>query len=209
MTTIDYQQANRQLGEELSKACGELGVQWSISGSPEFREFPGKNYTAKAEAELAYQASEEQRKRKLTAVLFRPRDHTGNEGMQPRKKEGEAELVISIGSSVDGIWIPKLTCLELGERLEGGGLGIYKQVTSSEEVYMGGLKFGADITRPRRFDLTYDKIRGFGDCHLTHFNPALSRIASRDIDYQIAAFVGFQEQCEELGTLREAVRQGR
>lgn len=208
MTTIDYDQASRQLLEELHKSSRELGADWAIMNTGCFREIPGKNYTAKTESTLVYKKNpNEPTTRKITAVLFRSGDHTGDANMQPRKKEGEAELFISVGSSLDGRWIPRLTCFNAVTSDNKGRLTCYKHLTSNREEYLKTFAYALDVTCLRRFDLTFDRSQNYGDPHLIAFDRTLRLFTPiYDADYQIGAFVSFPEPCRELDILRERVR---
>ena len=206
---IDYEQASRQLSEELHQASRELGVDWAITETPFFIETPHKNYTARAESTWVYSGEQPSPTiRRITAILFRPDDHTGDNPRLPRRKEGEAELFISIGSKVNQNWVPGLTCLELWTSRGDASTFKYNQVTSHKKEFLESLQYGPQIACPRRFDFTFDRARNFGDPHLTTFKLNLAT-HHFNIDYQIGAFVAFHEPCRELDLLRKKVDSSR
>ena len=210
MAEINYKKVSKQFLEELYRVKGELGVDWELNTDnfQGFQKMPEKSYTARAEVNMVYNRKERGRNpKKVTGILFQSGNTTGD-GFVPRKKDGEAELYISIGSNVNGLWMPRLTCLDAITINEGGErLRCYKHLTSSPLEYSEGIDFGTNVVCPKRFDFTFDRADGYGDPHFIAFNLTTRLSLPFDIDYQIGAFVSFQEPCEELDILKGIVNE--
>ncbi len=215
MIPLNLNQANERTREELSKISRELGRPWEICDYSEFELTSQKGYTARAESHLYFHKTLAGGEGRLVAVLFQPGDNTGNQKWIPRKKEGKAELFLSLGSSVDGEWFSGLTHLVAldepfnPEDMLPQEIFAYKELTASSRQYLEKLR-GFNLDKlPRRLDFTYDKSRNFGDPHVIGFSEA-TVIGARphEIDYQIGAFVSFPRECPELNILREKVIDG-
>ncbi|MFA4960426.1 MAG: hypothetical protein WC548_02070 [Candidatus Pacearchaeota archaeon] len=215
MEEIDYEQASRRVVERFNNLSRELDYLWSIASLGIFQETPEKGYTARMDFRL-FCSKRTQGAGEAVAILFSPDDATGNNDdyviseidskWTPRKKVGEAELYVAIGSNVDGEWFPGLTSLEavsIGENpiITHG----YKRLTLSQQEYLRRLERGDKSLPHRRFDFTFDNSINFGNPHAIGFRnfPQGSPI----IEYQIGVFVPFKEQYDELDFLRKKIEE--
>jgi hypothetical protein len=212
MARLNLNQANERTQEEFAVISRELGPDWEIGHYMPLKETPDKLYTAKGGAFMFHNTVSAGR---LTTILFQPGDNTGNQSWVPRQKEGEAELYISIGSSVDGGWFPGLTHLVAldspykSEEMMPQEMFAYKELTTPFREYLERLGGYHWERLPRRLDFTHDKERSYGNPHVIGFSEATD-IGARPhmIDYQIGAFINFPEPCEELEHLREKTSEG-
>jgi len=196
MKEISIWDANRNVESELQRVSQELGDLWDINHYVPLGEMPDKNYTARGGSHLLFNTCLAEGQ--LVTVLFQPGDSTGN---VPRPKQGEAELYIALGSSVDGKWFSGLTSLDA----VSSNIKTYKQLTMPAQEYIEALS-GKRKNPDKRFDFTFDRDEGYGNPHVIGFQPYIPVAGSLDIDYQVGAFVNFPRKCEELDILREKVR---
>lgn len=203
MEKIDLNQVNYRMGFELAKAEAELGKDWSIRPCSPIKLTPGRNYTAKGDAQLLYHGYDVA---SIVNVLFQSGDSKGITGWTPVERDGVAELYFSVGSDVDGGWYPGMTSLSCLEDLSGGELkrvGAYKQLNIPGKMFLDTLNGNSDFDFPR-FGFVFNEAKKLGHTNAVGFLPSLeAELKSRKINYQIGSFVFFANDCLYLDMLRK------
>ncbi|MEK6918699.1 MAG: hypothetical protein AABW73_01540 [Nanoarchaeota archaeon] len=192
----------------LEERAQSLGAE--ILSLGELEETPEKGYTAKTELDIGIKGGKGRiGTSKLQLVLFRPRDGTGTREsyalerlppkLTPRRKDGVAELFMTVGTGYRNMWWPGINNLrELTVNAESG----------LRELYPLGLEEGewAEIVSGRKglvapkktaFAYTHDSRTGYGNPHAIIFsNPQtknLPRIDDIEPLFQLAAFLKFED----------------
>lgn len=199
--------ANNFVQSELRVIVAEIGSDWRVEDYEPMEGVRGKHYSAKGGIQLVRNKTPVQ----FVSVLFQPNDNTGKEDWIPRKKGGEAEFFIALGSSVDGKWVSGLTSLACLGVPGGDETMAYKHLSTDRAEYLR--RWGTPASqspKPRRFDFSFDRKENYGDSHVVGF-PRSLEIAARpfEINYQVGAFGLFGKPCAELDILREVVQKKR
>jgi hypothetical protein len=141
-------------------------------------------------------------------VLFRPMQGTGNrndyeipqipESWTPRKKQGLAELFLSVGTW-DGNWhdgVNSLTAMTINPKYAP-----YKHLT--HPTLRDGLIKERTGWVTERLSMTYDKAEGYGNPHAVVW--AEKDLAERPL-VQVGSFLEFGMEDEGLEMIRERLR---
>lgn len=202
METIDLDLVNYRVGYELAKAESELGKDWSIGLWSPLKLTPGKNYTAKGEAQLLHNGDDVAT---LVNILFQPRDNTGIQDWVPFEREGTAEFYVGLGSDVDGEWhsgLTSLSCLEDSSKGELKSFSQYKTLNVPGKMFLSKIKGESDFDFSR-FGFSFDLVKGRGSTQVVGFHPDLRMVAKPQyVNYQVGSFAFFANDCLYLDKLR-------
>lgn len=206
MERLNLDLANYRAGYELAKVEAELGKDWSIKLFSPLKLTPGKNYTAKADAQLLHRGHDVAN---IVSVLFKPGDSTGIKKWVPCLREGAAEFYIGLGSGGDLQWNSGLTSLVCFEELLDGTSSRFKHLATSEKMFLNELK-ERDSDFVSRFGTIFDypMAEKDGFSYVAGFTSALKKdIVAQEahVDYQIGSFVYFANQGLHLDYFRKAV----
>jgi hypothetical protein len=184
MADIDYDLASKIVIEESRKVYDEASLYWDTSKAGKFCKLQHKGFTAIMDAGEINCGG----KRAVVAVLFQPGDAIGSndsliiEGLSPkwtpRSTVGEAEIYISVGSSINRVWFSGLTSLEaLSYRKwdfsQSEGIECYKELTTIRQEFLDRVSKRMFNCRSRRVDFTFDRSKSFGDPHSIGFQDYL------------------------------------
>lgn len=206
--------------QSLQRAVSQLGEDFRVCITTTFETVPGKGYTAKFNSSIGFREKLLGRGQ-ITCVLFRPGDSTGEKNNEfeegrrlpygtPRKKEDFAELFVSVGTAKGNLWLPGINFLEAINGDSFGPLNIYKCLTLGErpqaELLKNILADDKPFPEQRRFDFTLDRSQNYGDPHAIVWHESAPSPSYRNPYFQVGAFLGFPQDCEELRILRERIK---
>lgn len=210
--------ANRFATKSLQKRVRELGPGIVASDLSHFELMHDSGYVARAEAEVKIDGRP-LGNGKIYAVLFRPGNGTGNRrdyqlnsvpaNWTPRRKVEHAELFMAIGTGYRGRWIDGLNYLLLTDTTKKDERFLIKPLTVGMTDYRDRL-IKTPTEAPPHFALTLDKDARvpYGDPHAVVFGSK-GLIQKVDALFQVGAFLGFNEDGEDLERIREITGLGR